>query len=240
MESAPPPAGATGARLGGDDGTAFERTPRLSFAIEDAQPVRYAVSPAIALTLRVTAADGPVEAATLQCQVQIDVARRVHRVGEQTALLDLFGHSSDWARTVHPLHWARVGLSVGRVAKTTTAELLLPCTYDVTLAVTKYVSGLEGGSIPLLLLFSGAVFYTADGHDLQVVQLPWSCETRADLGVEQWRAAIGQLHGEGAWIHVPSPLVDRLRRHQAARGLTGWPEVIEDLLDRQSMVESAP
>ena len=42
----------------------------------------------------------------------------------------------------------------------------VPCTFDFNVAATKYFEGLAGGEIPLLMLFSGNVFYASPGKSV--------------------------------------------------------------------------
>ena len=45
---------------------------------------------------------------------------------------------------------------------TTLVDLQLPCTFDFTVASTKYFHALEAGEIPLCVMFSGTVFYRGE------------------------------------------------------------------------------
>ena len=57
----------------------------------------------------------------------------------------------------------------------TELDLPVPFTYDLEIAATRYFASLDDGEVPLLLLFSGTVFGSADGR-LRVQQVPWSKE----------------------------------------------------------------
>ena len=48
----------------------------------------------------------------------------------------------------------------------------MPCSYDFSLAATKYFAALEEDGMPLCFLFSGTIFYRADEDALQVEQIP--------------------------------------------------------------------
>ena len=61
----------------------------------------------------------------------------------------------------------------------TEIDLQVPCTYDLEVASARYLQGLDDGTIPLLLLFSGTVF-VANGAGGFSVELD-AVERRGDL-----------------------------------------------------------
>ena len=79
---------------------------------------------------------------------------------EQQQLHDLFGEPARWGQTLRPLLWANVSLVVPGFQDQTTVIVPLPCTFDFTVATTKYFHGLSGGEIPLAVFFSGTLFHT--------------------------------------------------------------------------------
>ena len=137
--------------------------PDLTFTVEGARPIPGA-DPAIGFRLRVNTADATeIHSVGLRCQVRIRPARRRYTAAEQTKLLDLFGTPDRWGKTVRDLHWATVGVTVPPFVGTTAVEAPVPCDRDPTAAATRYFDALDGGDAELLLLFSGTVFYEADG-----------------------------------------------------------------------------
>ena len=54
----------------------------------------------------------------------------------------------------------------------------IPRTFDFNVASTKYFDGLNGGDIPLLMLFSGTIFYASQENALQVAPISWELEAR--------------------------------------------------------------
>jgi hypothetical protein len=50
---------------------------------------------------------------------------------------------------------------------TTVVDLHVPCSYDMEVLASKYLDALAGGEVPLEFLFSGTVFYTGAGGQLQ-------------------------------------------------------------------------
>ena len=88
--------------------------------------------------------------------------------------------------------------------------LPVPFTYDLQIASTRYFSSLDDGEIPLLLLFSGTIFGSADGR-LRVQQVPWSKETTFRLPVSQWREAVDAHFPDTSWITMSRHTLDELR-----------------------------
>ena len=79
--------------------------PELHFSIEGAEAVPNAAVPLIALKLCIEnfPAAEAIHTLTLQCQVQIEPARRSYVPAEREQLHDLFGEPERWSRTVRPL-----------------------------------------------------------------------------------------------------------------------------------------
>ena len=98
----------------------------------------------------------------MRCQIRIEPARRRYTDAEQERLLDLFGTPERWGQTLRPMLWTHAVAVVPPFIGTAVADLPVPCSYDFSLAATKYFGGLEGGEIPLCFLFSGTIFYEAE------------------------------------------------------------------------------
>jgi hypothetical protein len=94
---------------------------------------------------------------------------------------------------------------------------------------TRYFAGLDQGEVPLLLLFSGTVFGSADGK-LVVQQVPWSKEARYRLPVTVWREAIDAHFPNSAWLRVSTRTLDELQRFKASRALPTWDATVNALL----------
>src|SRR5579859_387217 len=145
--------------------------PDLKIQVAAAKVVPYAAVPTLAFQLQISNASAAEEIHTiaLRCQIQIEVTRRGYTPPEQARLLDLFGHPDRWGQTLRNLLWMHTSLVVpGFEGSVTTVDMNVPCTFDFNVAATKYFDGLAGGDIPLLLLFSGTVFYASPEGELQV------------------------------------------------------------------------
>ena len=155
----------------------WNRMPDLNFEIESVAPRPYAVAPLLNFKLRVGNATGePVRSVILRCQIMLEVARRRYNDEERDQFLDLFGEPGQWDRTLRNMLWTNASVLVPSFAGATTIDLPVDCTFDFNVAATKYFAGIEEGEAPLLLLFSGTIFYTAETGALQVTQIPWEKE----------------------------------------------------------------
>jgi len=206
--------------------------PDLSFHIERAGVVPFAVTPQLALTLQVTNADPEetVHTIALRCQIQIEVARRSYAAVEQEALRDLFGEPERWGQTLRTLLWTHSSVIVPAFVASIEVDLLLPCTFDFNVAATKYFAGLTKGEIPLLLQFSGSVFYARGDGALQVMLIPWDKEVRFRLPLKAWKELMDTYYPNSAWLCLRRDVFARLYRYKVERGIPTWEETVESVL----------
>jgi hypothetical protein len=204
--------------------------PEFQFACTGAQPDLTAAAPTVSLRLHITETTGvPVHALALRTQIRIEPLRRRYDDTEAGALQDLFGERSRWGTTLKPLQLGFVNQMVPTFTGETDVDVALPCSYDFDVAANKYLYALEGGEIPLLLLFSGTVF-TAEGNGFSVSLVPWDREAKFRLPVSTWKHTM-DLHFPGtAWMRVGASTFDALHRYRAERQLTSWDDAIERLL----------
>ena len=202
----------------------------LVFDCTGARPDRYAVTPAMNLLLRISETSGEsVEAIALRCQIRIEPARRRYTPAEAERLNDLFGETERWAETLRPVQFTQVAVMVPRFTGSTEIELPVPLSYDLEIGATRYFAGLDGGEVPLLLLFSGTLF-TMSGGRIQAGQVPWSKEAAYRLPVSLWREAVDAHFPNSAWIRMSRPVMDELLRYKSRRALPTWDATIESLL----------
>ena len=206
--------------------------PDLSFAVENAEVVRFAAAPLLAFRLRVTNAD-PFEAihtVALRCQIQIEAARRRYASAEQERLRDLFGEPERWSQTLRPLLWTHASAVVPQFTGSITAVLPVACTFDFNVATTKYFDGLADGEVPLSLMFSGTVFYSGENGALQVAPISWDKETRFRLPVGVWKEMMDLHYPNTAWLCVRRDVFDRLHQYKMRRAIPTWEDALENLL----------
>ena len=149
--------------------------PDLHIQIDSAKVVPFAAVPTIAFQLQIhnAATDEEIHTIALRCQIQIEVTRRGYTPPEQARLFELFGHPERWGQTLRSLLWMQTSVVVPRFdGDSTTVDMQVPCSFDFNVASTKYFDGLADGDIPLLMLFSGTVFYATPENPLQVAPIP--------------------------------------------------------------------
>lgn len=215
--------------------------PDLSFAVESAAVVPFAAVPMIALQLHVkNATPGEtVHTVALRCQVQLEVARRRYVPEEQQRLLDLFGTPDRWSQTLRSMLWTNASVVVpGFDGATTVVDLQIPCSFDFNVAATKYFEGLDHGDIPLLLLFSGTVFYASADSSLQVAPISWEQEARYKLPLKLWREMRDTYYPNSVWINLHRDVFERIYRYKVQHGIPTWEQALEHVLDSEAAVKS--
>lgn len=204
--------------------------PDLEFTATGAEADRTAAVPTVRIRLRVAETTGVrVHAVALRCQVRVEPYKRHYDDREAEALLDLFGERPRWGDTLKTLQLAFLTQLVPGFTGSTEVDLFLPCSYDFAVAAHKYLHALDGGEVPLLLLFSGTVF-TSGPAGISVEPVPWHKECDLRLPVSAYRQAM-DLHFPGtAWLRMGRDAFDALHRYRARQGLTSWDEAVERLL----------
>jgi|SRR5579862_3393397 len=214
--------------------------PDLSFKIEEASVVPFAIAPTLALRLRITNEDPaePIHTVALRAQIQIDVTRRRYTAEEQSSMRDLFGEPERWSQTLRSLLWTHVSIVVPSFKESTAVDLPIPCTFDFNVAATKYFEGLTAGEIPLHLMFSGTVFYADSDDVLQVAPISWAAEARFNLPVKVWREMMDSYYPNTAWLNLRRDVFDRLYQYKTQRGIPTWEQVLESVLPVEETVNS--
>ena len=221
MHAGPPTNGASGIRPG----------PDLAFAIEDAGSLEPAAVPTLRFGLRIDdARRAAIRSLALTVQVRIGATRRRYDKRDEERLVELFGQPAQWARSLQSLHWTNVPLQVGPFTQSTSVALPVPCTYDLEVSATRYFHALEDGEVPLEFLFSGTVFYAAEGGALQVAPIAWDCEAEYRLPVKTWRKTMDRHFPGSAWLRLDKDTFDRLYAYRARGALLTWENAVDSLL----------
>ncbi len=92
--------------------------------------------------------------------------------------------------------------------------------------------------MPLIILFSGTVFYADSDGSLQVAPISWDQETKFRLPVQVWRDMMDAYYPNGAWLHVRRDIFDRLYRFKMQRGIPTWEQALEHILPCEEMEET--
>ncbi|WP_330294419.1 DUF6084 family protein [Streptomyces sp. NBC_00503] len=193
----------------------------------------YAAGPTLVFRLRVTAGGTPeparVHALALRCQLRIEPARRGYGPAEAAGLADLFGERSRWGTTLQPVQFAQVALMVPSFTGETEVDVVVPCTYDMDIAASRYFSALQDGEAPLLMLFSGTAFTGAGGFHVEPV--PWDREAPYRMPVAVWREMVEQHFPGCGWLRLPRDLMDELLAFRSRHALASWEATVRTLLD---------
>jgi hypothetical protein len=126
--------------------------------------------------------------------------------------------------------WTHTSVVVPPFQRKTTIELPVPCTFDFNVAATKYFHALQDGDVPLCLLFSGTVFYAAQGEGLQVAQIPWEKEANFRLPISVWRKMMEMYYPNTAWLCLRKDAFEQLDEFKRRHGIPTWEAAIERLL----------
>jgi hypothetical protein len=210
--------------------------PDLSFAIDRAEPLRHAAEPLLLFRLRAAEALPPGEvpasilAVVLRCQIRIEPARRRYSEAEKGRLLDLFGSPERWGQTLRAIPWAHVGLVMPGFEGEAEADLPVPCTFDFSLAATRYFAAIEGGELPLRFLFSGSVFYRSPEGALQFAPIPRDREVGFRLPSRTWRDLRDLYYPDCSWLRLRRDVFEGLDRYRIRLGLPSGEDALERLL----------
>jgi hypothetical protein len=215
--------------------------PDLNFQIEGAERVAHAAAPLLVFKLRIESADAeePIHTIALRCQIQIEATRRHYDAKEQEHLLDLFGEPERWGQTLRTMLWDHTSVVVTPFQGSTLVDLPVTCTFDFNVAAAKYFAGLEDGEVPLLLLFSGTIFYEAADGALQVAQIPWDKEAKYRLPVRVWKEMMYTYYPNSAWLCLRRDVFDRLYHYKMRRGIPTWEQALETLLNEDCGMQMA-
>jgi Family of unknown function (DUF6084) len=205
--------------------------PVLDFEVLDVGVAR-GVVPLLSFRLRITEHAGvPVDAVTLESQIQIEAARRRYKdPREQEALLDIFGEPHRYSKTVRTMVLAIATTQVQRFTGSTEAHVKVSSSFDLGLAWVKYFHALEQGEVPLAFQFSGTIFYQNEEGALQICKIPWDREAAFRMPLSVWKQMVDEHYPDDNWLTLRRDVFDRLYRYRARNSLSTWEEAITQLL----------
>jgi hypothetical protein len=213
----------------------------LDFAVLGAEIEPYAASPLLLFDLQIANRTPSLRIAniTLNCQIRIEPVRRRYEPDEQERLSELFGEPARWSHTLRGFLWTHVTAGVPGFDPDCVFKLPVPCSFDFNIAATKYFHGLQDGEMPLLFLFSGAVFYHDPDDQLQIAQISWSKESPFRLPVQTWRGLMESHYPNSTWLCLDHAVFEQLYRYKRQIGSASWEQALLSLLRHQS-VETEP
>lgn len=208
----------------------------LDFFAESAETEPYAAAPTLLFKVRVTnrTPDVHVQNVSLLCQVRIEATRRRYSAVDHERLRELFGEKHRWSETLHSMLWTHTSVQIPAFANDRLVSLPAECSYDFNVAATKYFYGLDGGEVPLALLFSGTVFYRdTEGGPLQMEQISWSKEATYRLPVRLWQDMMDKYYPNTAWLRIDRDVFDAIYHYKRDQGFTTWEKALLYLLEQQ-------
>jgi len=201
----------------------------LNFSIDSIRVEPHAAAPTLVFRLHISESSGVrVHAGLLRCLLQIDPRGRRYTPSEGDGLLELFDCPERWIDTVRPIFWTQVAIVVPQFEREVDVDVPVPCTYDVEVASAKYFNALEGGEIPVTMMFSGTMFVAAEDR-VHATPVAWDKEARFRLPVSTWRELMAAYFGDSAWIRLRRDSFDALCRFRAVRALPSWEATVEAL-----------
>lgn len=204
--------------------------PELSFSCRHVTAGRHTVAPVLVFGLRATETSGArVHMLALRCQIMIEPQRRRYSDLEGERLEDLFGTPQRWGETLKPILLTHATAMVPGFTGSVEFDLPVACTYDQEVAASRYLAALADAEVPLLLLFSGTVFYHG-GAGMLVEQVPWELEARVRMPVRTWRELIDTHFPGTGWLRLREDTLAALARFKSSRVLAGWDETLLALL----------
>jgi hypothetical protein len=205
--------------------------PNLDFRVEGAEVPEFAAAPSLIFKLRLeNLEEEPIRSVALNTQIRIAATQRHYEAAEQERLLELFGEPHRWKDTLRSLLWTHTVLQVPRFSGSTVVDMPVTCTYDLEVVATKYFFALEDGEVPLEFLFSGTVFYAAEGGRLQTARISWEKEAEFRLPVRLWKEMMERYFPNSAWIRLHRDAFDQLYDYKIRMGLPTWEATVEALL----------
>ena len=208
--------------------------PELSFACTGALPEPYSASPSLQLNLRIEEATGVrMHTIGLRCQIRIEPHKRRYDGNEAARLIELFGDTSRWGETLKPMQFTAASVMVPSFTGAAEVELEVPCTYDLEVAAGKYFHALDGGEVPMVLLFSGTVFAKGD-KGFWVHPIPWHQQATYRMPVTVWRELMDAYFPHGSWIRLDRDTIDAMLRYKSAHAIPTWDDAIRALLKEAS------
>jgi hypothetical protein len=203
--------------------------PELGFALAGVEIERFAVTPTLRFRLEISASER-IENIALQCQLRIEPMRRAYGGGEHEKLADLFGEKARWGETLKSFLWAMVPVSVPRFDGKTLVDVMVPCSFDFDVAATKYFHGLEGGDVPVAMLFSGSLFWRDAEDRLQIAQISWSHAVHHRLPATLWHELMDHYYPNAAWLRLDRQTFEQLYALKRQTGAASFESVLGELL----------
>ncbi|MFE7799742.1 DUF6084 family protein [Nocardia sp. NPDC057440] len=201
-----------------------------TFAVLGIKPEPYAVAPILSARVGIAAlGEDPVHAIALRAQVRIEPYRRAYTDEESAGLADLFGPRERWKDTQRSFLWMHCATMIPGFNGGTEVDMPMPCTYDFEVTGSKYLHALRGGTVPLIFLFSGTVFFKGQ-TGFAVQQIPWDREDKFDMPVSVWHDLVAAHFPNSGWVRLSKDTLDALAAYKSGHGMLGFDDTVTHLL----------
>ena len=233
MTDTPEPAGLAGPAAERDTG------PKVTFEVLGAAHEPFAAQPTLRFEMGVSEPSGrDIYAIAVTAQINFDPARRDYDAATRESLFEIFGAPERWPSTTRSFLWTHATAMVHSFSGAITFGLEVPCTGDLEVVASRYVSSLPDGEVPLSFHFTGRILYAAPNRQVQVVHIPWSTQCQYRMPVAVWKAMIKHHHGESGFTLLHNDTIQGLMDYKRARGLHSFDACVVDLLERAPTEEA--
>jgi Family of unknown function (DUF6084) len=206
--------------------------PDLNFQVSGVEASQRGLTPLLHFKIEIVnrTATEQIQSIMLHAQIQIQSAQRAYTPSEKEKMRELFGRPEDWGQTLRNRLLAHANCVVPGFVGRAEAVLVVPCTFDLNVAATKYFYALEDGEVPLLFLFSGTVFYSDPDGRLQIQQISWEKESAWRMPISAWRSMMDHHYPNTAFMWLDRGVFDRLYEFKRKQGFATWEQTMERLL----------
>jgi Family of unknown function (DUF6084) len=218
---------------------AHDRGPQVTFEVLGAAHEPFAAQPTLRFEMGVSEPSGrDIYAIAVTAQINFDPARREYDAATRESLFEIFGAPERWPSTTRSFLWTHASAMVHSFSGAITFGLEVPCTGDLEVVASRYVSSLPDGEVPLSFHFTGRILYAAPNRQVQVVHIPWSTQCQYRMPVAVWKAMIKHHHGESGFTLLHNDTIQGLMDYKRARGLHSFDACVVDLLERAPAEET--
>jgi hypothetical protein len=207
--------------------------PQMTFEVLGAAHEPFAAQPTLRFEMGVSEpSNREIYAISLTAQINFDPARREYDAETRAALFEIFGAPERWPSTTRSFLWTHSTAMVHSFTGAITFGLEVPCTADLEVVASRYVSSLPDGDVPLTFHFTGRILYQGPNRQVQVVHIPWDTSCQYRMPVSTWKAMIKHHHGESGFALLHNDTMQGLMDYKRAHGLHSFDGCVADLLEQ--------
>ena len=212
--------------------------PQMTFEVLGAAHEPFAAQPTLRFEMGVSEpSNREIYAISVTAQINFDPARREYDAETRAALFEIFGAPERWPSTTRSFLWTHSTAMVHSFSGAITFGLEVPCTADLEVVASRYVSALPDGEVPLTFHFTGRILYQGPNRQVQVVHIPWDTSCQYRMPVATWKTMIQHHHGESGFALLHNDTMHGLMDYKRARGLHSLDACVADLLERAPVAE---